>query len=105
MLVCSKHTITSNYSRGNSGSVKHEIISGFKFLRHVLEGCRRPLEPTVCKMEVLQRIKEESGILRATERRRANWIRHILRRNCTLKHIFKGNIEGTEDEEGEVSVY
>ena len=55
--------------------------------------------------EVLQRIKDETGILRATESRKANWIRHILRINCPLKHVFEAKIEGTEDEEGGVSIY
>jgi hypothetical protein len=26
--------------------------------------------------------------------RKANWICHILRRNCLLKHIIEGKIEG-----------
>jgi hypothetical protein len=28
------------------------------------------------------------------KRRKANWIGHILCRNCLLRHIFKGKIEG-----------
>ena len=28
------------------------------------------------------------------KRRKANWIGHILRRNCLLKHVTKGKIEG-----------
>jgi hypothetical protein len=27
--------------------------------------------------------------------RKANWIGHILRRNCLLKHVIEGKIEGT----------
>jgi hypothetical protein len=27
------------------------------------------------------------------KRRKANWIGHILRRNCLLKHVTKGKIE------------
>jgi hypothetical protein len=28
------------------------------------------------------------------KRRKANWIGHILRRNCLLKHVIEGRIEG-----------
>ena len=28
------------------------------------------------------------------KRRKANWIGHILRRNCLLKHVVEGKIEG-----------
>jgi hypothetical protein len=44
--------------------------------------------------EVLQRVKEEWNILHTINRRKANWIGHILRRNCLLKHFIKGKIEG-----------
>jgi len=42
--------------------------------------------------EVLQRVKEERNILHAVNRRKANWIGHILRRNCLLKYGIEGNI-------------
>jgi len=29
------------------------------------------------------------------KRRKTNWIGHILRRNCLLKHVTAGKIEGT----------
>jgi hypothetical protein len=35
--------------------------------------------------------------------RKANWIGHILRRNCLLSHIIEGKIIGQEGEEGDVS--
>jgi hypothetical protein len=44
--------------------------------------------------EVLQRVKEERNILHTIKRRKANWIGHILRRNCILKHVIKGKLEG-----------
>jgi hypothetical protein len=43
---------------------------------------------------VLHRVKEERNILHTIRRRKANWIGHILRRNCVLKHIIEGNISG-----------
>ena len=30
----------------------------------------------------------------SNRRRKAKWIRHILHRNCLLKHVTKGKIEG-----------
>jgi hypothetical protein len=44
--------------------------------------------------EVLHRVKEEGNILRTIKRRKANWIGHILRRNCLLKHIIEGKLKG-----------
>jgi hypothetical protein len=43
---------------------------------------------------LLHRIKEERNILHTIKRRKANWIGHILRRNCLLKHTTEGKIRG-----------
>jgi hypothetical protein len=43
--------------------------------------------------EVLHRVKEEMYILLTIKRRKANWIGHILRRNCLLKHVIEGKLE------------
>jgi hypothetical protein len=44
--------------------------------------------------EVLHRVKEETNIPHTIKRRKANWIGHIVRRNCLLKHGIEGMIEG-----------
>jgi hypothetical protein len=44
--------------------------------------------------EVLHRVKRGRYILHTIKRRKANWIGHILRRNCLLKHVSGGKIEG-----------
>jgi hypothetical protein len=44
--------------------------------------------------EVLHRVKEERNILHTIHRRKANLIGHILRRNCLLKHVIEGKVEG-----------
>jgi hypothetical protein len=44
--------------------------------------------------EVLHRVKEESNIVHTIKRRKANWIGHILRRNCLLKHVIERKLEG-----------
>jgi hypothetical protein len=38
--------------------------------------------------------KERRNILHILERRRANRIGHILRKNCLLKHVIEGKIQG-----------
>ena len=43
--------------------------------------------------EVLQKIKEERNVLHKRQRRKANWIGHILCKNCLLKYSFDGKIE------------
>ena len=50
--------------------------------------------------EVLHRVKEEINIIQTIKRRKANWIGHILHRNCFLKHIIGGKIEGMIDMRG-----
>jgi hypothetical protein len=42
----------------------------------------------------LHRIKEERNILQTIKRRKANWVGHILHRNCLLKHVIEGKLEG-----------
>ena len=42
--------------------------------------------------EVLQRVKEQRNILQTIKRWKVNWIGHILRRNCLLKHVIEGKI-------------
>jgi len=37
--------------------------------------------------EVLHRVKEERNVLCTINRMKYNWICHILRRNCRLKHF------------------
>jgi hypothetical protein len=39
-------------------------------------------------------IKSISKILHTIKRRKANWIGHILRRNCLLKLVIEGKLEG-----------
>ena len=44
--------------------------------------------------EVLLRVNEQRNILHEIRKRKANWIGHILRRNCLLKQIIEGKIKG-----------
>ena len=44
--------------------------------------------------EVLLRVKEQRNILHEIRKRKANWIDHILRRNCLLQRVVEGKIQG-----------
>jgi hypothetical protein len=44
--------------------------------------------------EVLLRVSEQRNILHEIRKRKANWISHILRRNCLLKEVIEGKIKG-----------
>ena len=47
--------------------------------------------------EVLLRVNEQRNILQEISKRKANWIGHILRRNCLLQGVIEGKIkEGKE---------
>jgi hypothetical protein len=44
--------------------------------------------------EVLLTVKEQRNILHEISKRKANWIGHILRRNCLLQRVTEGKIKG-----------
>ena len=46
---------------------------------------------------MLLRVNEQRNILQEISKRKANWIGHILRRNCLLQGVIEGKIkEGIE---------
>jgi hypothetical protein len=44
--------------------------------------------------KVLLRVKEQRNILHEISKWKANWIDHILRRNCLLRQVIEGKIKG-----------
>ena len=44
--------------------------------------------------EVLIRVNEQRNILHEISKRKANWIGHILRRNCLLQGVIERKIKG-----------
>ena len=44
--------------------------------------------------EVLLRVKEQRNILHEISKQKANWIGHILGRNCLLQQAIEGKIKG-----------
>jgi ribosomal 50S subunit-associated protein YjgA (DUF615 family) len=47
----------------------------------------------VINEDVLRRVKEQRNILHEIRKRKANWIGHILRRNCFLQRVIEGKIK------------
>jgi len=58
------------------------------------EGWRCNWTDHVRNEEVLLRVNEHRNILQEIRKQKANWIGHILRRNCLLKQVIEGNIKG-----------
>ena len=44
--------------------------------------------------DLLLRVNEQRNILHEIRKRKANWIGHILRRNCLLKEVMEGKMKG-----------
>jgi hypothetical protein len=44
--------------------------------------------------EVFLRVKEQRNIPHEINKRKPNWIGHILRRNCLLQQVIEGKIRG-----------
>ena len=43
---------------------------------------------------VLHKVKEDRIIIHTIKTRIVNWFGHLLRRNCFLKHVIEGEIDG-----------
>jgi hypothetical protein len=61
--------------------------------------CWRRMEKISCtdhvrNEDVLLRVKEQRNTLHEIRKRKANWIGHILRRNCLLQRVIEGKIQG-----------
>ena len=68
--------------------------TGIGYRRHFVTYC---WTDHVRNEEVLLRVNEQRNILHVIRKRKANWIGHILRRNCLLREVIKGKIKGTVD--------
>ena len=51
--------------------------------------------------DVLHGVKEGMNIVHNIHNRNANWIGHIVRGNCVLKHVIEGKIMGRINVTGE----
>ena len=68
-----------------------------KYLESFEVWCWRRMEISwthhVKNEEVLLRVKEQRNILHEIRKRKANWIGHILPRNCLLQRFIKGKVK------------
>jgi hypothetical protein len=77
---------------GTLQKVHHNYLESFELW------CWRRMEKIIWtdrvrSEEVLHRVKEDRNIVDTVKRRKDNWIGHILRRNCLIKHIIEEKIE------------
>jgi len=78
---------------GRLGAVDQKHVESFEMC------CWRRMEKIsqtdhVRNEEVLLRVKEQRNILHEISKRKANWIGHVLRRNCLLQRVIEGKIKG-----------
>ena len=83
----------SGAETGTLGRLDQKNLGSFEML------CWRRMEKIswtdrVRNGEVLHRVKVDRNILHTVNRRKANWTGHIWRRNCLLKQVMEGKIEG-----------
>ena len=50
---------------------------------------------------MLHRVKKERNIINTAKRRKADFIGHILCRNCLINRVIEGKLEGKDLREGE----
>jgi hypothetical protein len=71
----------------------------------VEETSRRSFVFNVRKIEYYIQSRRKSSNSDSINRRKANWIGYILRRNCVLRHIIEGKIEGKIINDGKMMRY
>ena len=70
-----------------------EICSSLYVHSTSLFNVHKGLTDHVRNEEMLLQVNEQRNILHAIRKRKANWIGHILRRNCLLKQVIEGKIK------------
>jgi hypothetical protein len=52
------------------------------------------IRPSCVKWKSIVLVKEERNILHTIKRRKTNWIVHIFRSNCIIKHVIEEKVKG-----------
>ena len=72
---------------------------GQKYLERFEMWCWRRMEKISwtdsVKNEVLQKVKKEGDIVRTIRQRKTDYIGNFLHRNCVLKQVIEGKVQGT----------
>jgi hypothetical protein len=84
-----KHSLVRCSNFGHSGK---PIKIPLQFRTVVLEKDGDQLDPSCEKQKVLYSGREERNVLHTMKRTKANWIGHIFRRSCLLKHVTEGTL-------------
>ena len=71
-----------------------------KFWNVALEKDREDQLDRSCEKRGNMKQSQGESIVYTIKSRKAIWIRHVLRRNCLVKHIIKGKIEGRLEVKG-----
>jgi hypothetical protein len=71
----------------DTSECRSEIPGKFRNVVLVKDG-EEELDRSCEKKEALHRVKEERNTLQIIKRRKANWIGHILLRNCLIKNTL-----------------
>jgi len=85
-----------NFKGQFTGTSTIHLQKTFPFLRpaHLYGFMGLLIVDHVRNKEVLLRVKEQRNILHEIIKRKANWISHILRRNCLVQRVIAGKIKG-----------
>jgi hypothetical protein len=96
-----------NGSRSGNHAVKLVLLLNIRILKKpkilktildlVVIRLEDQLDHHVRNEEVLLRVSEQRNILHEIRKRKANWICHILHRNCLLKQVIEGKIKGQKE--------
>ena len=82
-------------------AVKTDLLQGLNTCHFAPCSCRRMEKISwtdhVRNEEVLLRVNEQRNILHEIRKGKANWIGHILRRNCLQKQVIEGKIQGEKE--------
>ena len=98
-IECHSHTEAPNISWRYYNETWTLRAADQKYLESFEMWCCRRMEKIswtdhVRNEDVLLRINEQRNILHEIRKRKADWIGHILRRNCLLKQVIEGKIKG-----------
>jgi hypothetical protein len=97
-IVCSNShsTVGETYKWIGVGFIKSDIVIIIYLFVYISIKRRINISWTdhVRNEEVLLTVKEQRNILHEISKLKANWIGHILRRNCLLQQVTEGKIKG-----------
>jgi len=80
-MVLQRHNYYTEYNKSS-------------YINNVMKHTYNSWKDHVRNKEILLRVKEQRNIIHEISKRKANWIGHILCRNCLLQRVIEGKIKG-----------